>query len=399
MVQLKVIQDLRKQKQDQTYPIYLRITELKKVMYLSTGFSVLKEHWDMEASKVVKSHANASVINAALSKRYFETQKTIIQLEDSGRFSFNNLKDELKPKKQVQSLQGFAEQLIVQMLSQKKTGNALVYRTAINMVSNFKHGTGLSFIDVDLKFLQDFQAYLIQRGVKVNTISNYLRTLRAIYNKAVQAKVVDRKYYPFDGFTIKSERTIKRSITRMDMVKIEHLNASDDKQMEKARDLFLLSFYLIGISFTDLIYITKENIVNGRIVYRRRKTNKLYSIKLLPKVKQLMEKYESKGSKYLLPILPDSIVEDSIEAKKLIHQVIKTTNKYLARLANLIALDMKLTTYAARHTFATIAKRLGHSNEMIAEALGHEYGNRTTSIYLDSFDKQEIDKMHKHVIS
>ncbi len=100
----------------------------------------------------------------------------------------------------------------------------------------------------------------------------------------------------------------------------------------------------------------------------------------------------------MLPVLQNNVVEDSIEAKKLIHQWIKTTNKYLKRLSKLANLPINITTYSARYSFATIAKHLGYSNEMIAEALGHEYGNRVTNTYLDAFDNNTLDEMHKNVI-
>jgi len=160
-----------------------------------------------------------------------------------------------------------------------------------------------------------------------------------------------------------------------------------------------LSFYLIGISFTDLAYLTPKNLVDGRVIYRRRKTHKLYSIKLFPKAEVILNELHQPGIKYLLPILPNDITEGSLRSKELINQWIKTTNKYLKRLGEQVGINAPLTTYVARHTFATCAKRLGYSNELIAEALGHEYGNRVTNIYLDSFDKAVVDEMHGRVIA
>jgi integrase len=162
---------------------------------------------------------------------------------------------------------------------------------------------------------------------------------------------------------------------------------------------FLLSFYLRGISFTDLAYLTRNNIIDGRIEYKRRKTHKNYSVKLFPEAEILFQQFEVVGSKYLLPILPNDAVEDSLKTKKVIRQFIKTTNKYLKRLSEQVGLSSPVTTYASRHSFGTIAKRLGYSNELIAESLGHEYGNKITNIYLDSFDSDVLDAMHMHVIN
>jgi integrase len=104
------------------------------------------------------------------------------------------------------------------------------------------------------------------------------------------------------------------------------------------------------------------------------------------------------GSDYLLPIIPFGVTEDSIRAKRIIQQCIKTTNKYLKRLSEQVGLSSPATTYTSRHSLGTIAKRLGYSNEMIAESLGHEYGNKITNIYLDTFDTDVLDSMHQHVI-
>jgi integrase/recombinase XerD len=148
-----------------------------------------------------------------------------------------------------------------------------------------------------------------------------------------------------------------------------------------------------------LAYLTRNNIIDGRIEYKRRKTHKNYSIKLLPEAEILFQQFEVVGSKYLLPILPNEAIEDDLKTKKIIRQCIKTTNKYLKRLALEVGLGSSVTTYTSRHSFGTIAKRLGYSNELIAESLGHEYGNKITNIYLDTFDTEVLDSIHKHVIS
>jgi hypothetical protein len=246
--------------------------------------------------------------------------------------------------------------------------------------------------------LEQFSHQLSVEGLKVNSISNYFRTLRAIYNKAIKQKVVERSLYPFYDLKIKSERTSKRAVLRQDLAKLEQLQFEEKTAECRALKCFLLSFYLIGVSFTDLAYLTKKSIQDGRVVYRRRKTHKNYSIILFPQAEAIINAFHQDGAKYLLPILPNDIIEDSLAAKQLIHQWIKTTNKYLKRLGKDVGIEPALTTYVARHTFATTAKKLGYSNELIAEALGHEYGNRITNIYLDSFDKEVVDEMHGRVI-
>ena len=396
MVQLRVILDARTQKSDGTSTIYYRITDKRKVTYLSTGLSLEPRYWDDSKGVVKKSYANANTFNTSLSTRFIEIQKAIIELEDEGLFSIDSLKEKLNPKIEKQSFKSFTEAVIKEMFERNQTSNALIYQTAFNSITQFKPSKGLMFTDISVRLLESYQAHLVKKGCKVNTISNYLRTIRAIYNRAIKAKVVDRKYYPFSEIQIKTERTVKRAFTK-DVIKyIEHLELPN-KQMAQARDYYILSFYLIGMNFTDMAYLTRANIIDGSIEYRRRKTGTEYSIKILTPVRDRFDEYCAQQRKYLLPVLPDNIIEGSLEAKKLIHQFIKTTNKYLKRISTELELSKPCTTYTVRHSWATIAKRLGYSKELIGEALGHQQGNQITETYLDSFEREIIDEVNLKV--
>jgi integrase/recombinase XerD len=263
----------------------------------------------------------------------------------------------------------------------------------------FGNNRNLKFKEIDYTFLEAFQRHLITKGVKQNSIGNYLRTIRAIYNRAIKAKIIDRSYYPFTEVPIKSERTAKRAILANDLGKIYRHELKENTREWHARNYFFLSFSLIGVSFTDLAYLKPSNIIKGRIVYRRRKTRKEYSIKLTALAQRIINEYKGRNEKYLLPILPVSVIEDSLIANQKIHQWIKTTNKWMKELAKQCDINETITTYVARHSWATTAKRLGYSNELIAEAMGHEYGNKITNIYLDNFDQSVIDELNEKVIN
>jgi integrase len=148
-----------------------------------------------------------------------------------------------------------------------------------------------------------------------------------------------------------------------------------------------------------MAYLKKQNICDGYITYKRRKTKKLYRIKLHTIASEIIDLYSDNGSEYLIPIIPSNMVEDSQQAKKTTRQWIKITNKYLNKIASNCDLAINLTTYVIRHTWGTTAKRLGYSNEIIAECMGHEYGNKITNIYLDDFDQSVIDEVNDKVIS
>jgi len=400
MVHVKTVLDTRRARFDGSYNIIFRITYSKKVCTINSGISIPTEFWVQNASEIDRTYPNAVQFNQQLAKKYVEIRHAVLELGEE--FSMDALKAILagKPKaKNDITFKAFAEELIAEMHQLNKTGNAIIYQTAVNRFLEFYGDPNISFSQITYTLLEQFSQQLAVQGLKLNSISNYFRTLRAIYNKAIKRKVVDRSHYPFYELQIRSERTQKRAVLRQDVAKLEQLDLSDNKAAERALKCFLLSFYLIGISFTDLAYLTPKNLVDGRVIYRRRKTHKLYSIKLFPKAEAILNELHQPGAQYLLPILPNDIIEDSLRAKELINQWIKTTNKYLKRLGEHVGINAQLTTYVARHTFATCAKRLGYSNELIAEALGHEYGNRITNIYLDSFDKAVVDEMHGRVIT
>ncbi|WP_113661765.1 site-specific integrase [Pedobacter nanyangensis] len=403
MVQLKVILDTRRKKSDGTYPICFRITNIKKVNYISAGITVLLEHWDETRLSISKNHPNHKSLNLALSKKYYDIQREILKLEQEENFSIDKLKNILNSKadgpQKVITFNNYVKKLVDEMMALNQTGNALVYKHASTRFINFVGSSKIEFKQIDFNVLDAFRQRLLADKVKLNSISNYFRTIRAIYNKAIRAKIIDRSHYPFYDISIKTEKTANRAISKKDITKLEKLELSNGSKEWHARNCFLLCFYLIGISFTDLAYLTKDNINNGRIIYRRRKTHKLYSIRLFKKAEMILNLYANEDRKYLLPVLDNKILEDTLESKKLISQWIKTTNEYLGRVAIKHMKSIKLTTYVARHTWATTAKKMGYSNELIAEALGHQHGNRITNIYLDVFDQEVVDGMHEKVIS
>jgi integrase/recombinase XerD len=401
MASLKLLLDTRRVKSDGTYNIIFRITRLRKVFTINSGISVDGKYWNKHTSEVLKAHPNAKRINLKLNKDYFLLQDGILRLDD--QFTIEKLRNIFKgseQKNETATFKAFADKLISQMFESKRTGNAIVYQTAVNRFLQFCNKDDIPFDKINYKLLDGFIHSLTVQGLKINSISNYLRSLRAIYNRAVKEKLVERSLYPFYDIKIKVEKTQKRAISNDDVLKLKNAAVEVGSAPWKAINFFFLSYYLIGMSFTDLAYLKKENIVDGRLVYRRRKTHKNYSIMIFPETEAILEKLNSSNSKYLLNIITPDVHEDSIEAKKRISQWIKTTNKYLKRISESEKINGKITTYVSRHSFATIAKRLGYSIEMIAEALGHELGSsKITSIYLDSFDREVVDDMHYKVIS
>jgi integrase/recombinase XerD len=404
MVTYKVLLDTRRAKSDGTYSVIIRITFNRKSSTINTGVFIHRESWNESKNNVVSTHPNQGILNKKITEEYLRIQKAVIDLESEQEFSFEGLTEILKglPTKpkiaKSHDFNLFSRQLIADMFSMNQAGNAVIYRTATNRIMTYASRPTLMFTEITYSFLDGFKRQLIKDGVKQNSISNYFRTIRAIYNKAIKTKLVDRSHYPFLDISIKTERTAKRALRKFDLIKVSSAELKPNTPIWKARNYFFLSFALMGASFTDLAYLKPENIRKGRLIYRRKKTGQELDIKLQPYTLKLLRSFIEPQTGYLLPILPIGSVAGSTDAKRVIGQWIKTTNKYLDRLATLCKIDALITTYVTRHSWATTAKRLGYSNEMIAEGMGHEHGNKITNIYLDDFDQCVIDEMNDKVI-
>jgi integrase/recombinase XerD len=406
MVYYKLILDERRLKEDQIYPVIIRITHNRKNSSLATGVRVRKPNWNSNCCQIERSEPNYQQLNLTITEFYIKVQKLIHQLETECQFSFETLKERLSPTPVMRkpiviqpTVASFAAKLIKEMFDINKAGNALIYRTASNRFLNYCNNANLLFNEVDYILLEGFRNHLISSKVKQNTISNYFRTIRAIYNKAIKAKIVDRSSYPFLDIPIKVERTAKRAINIKELKALAILSLKEQSPAWHARNYFMFSFALRGASFTDVAYLKVDNIRKGYIVYRRRKTGKELRVKIFPFTKQLINTYKT-NSKYLFPILSDDVIEDSLQAKNILFQWIKTSNKYINRLGKDCKIEEDITSYVTRHTFATIAKKkFGYSNEVIAECLGHEYGNKITNTYLDSYDQSLIDEVNERLIN
>jgi integrase/recombinase XerD len=402
MVFPHLVLDDRRAKSNGTYPIIIRVTHNRRTAAFPVGISVKKEHWDEHNSTLLKSHPNYKSLHTAINNAYHKVQKSTEGLLDNQQFTLKALKEKIRVQPVIEveltkplTFNEYANRLINDLYLNNKVGNAIVYQTAVNRLISFANFTDLTFEQINYRLLVNFKNKLISDGVKPNTVSNYFRTLRAIFNKAIKEKLVSKDAYYFTDIAFKSERTAKRSISKEEVIKFVKYGTKSSKPECDAKDYFILSFSLIGMSFTDLAYLKPSNIKAGRLVYKR-KTGKTYNIKLTNSAVAILKNFEGVTSGYLLPILPKAIKEDSVQAKNIILQWIKTTNKYLKRISGNLEIG-EVTTYVARHTWATLAKRMGYSNELIAEAMGHQYGNRTTAIYLDDFEQDVIDNLNSAI--
>ncbi|MBB2151714.1 site-specific integrase [Pedobacter gandavensis] len=398
MVTIKVFLDKRRITKEETYPLNFRIYHLNKSFTRSSKIYLKENQWDIQKKAIKSNHPNANTLNRLLLKSFADLQSELLLADNAKIVEYLSPKPiQLIEKKPIPTVFSFVSDLISELRTDNKIGNAWVYESAINALKRFHPDESLTFEQIDFEFLDNYNKFLLRRDVKHNTAFFYIRTLRAFYNKAIKLKVVDRNLYPFHDIKLKAERTKKRAIDKTLITAIIELDLPEGSTIWHARNWFMMSFYLMGISFVDLALLQTNNIKNGRIHYKRQKTGKVYDIRVLPQAQKIIDLYSSKRSQnYLLPIINRKVDSEEIRLR-LIKDRTRLANKYLKRMAELIETNETITTYTSRHSWATICKKLGFSIEIIAECLGHEYGNKTTAVYLDTFDQEVIDDTNEKV--
>lgn len=394
----KVVLDKRRQLKNGSYPLIVRIFNGNDHSAINLNTRLMENEFDCNAQKVVANHPCCKLINQKIQKTLLEVQQAILRLEiDDEVITSSIIKARVvKPKPKLSFIQ-FENTLIEQMESVGRLGNASSYRCALTALKNYSGMSDIQFKEFSYGLLCLVENKMLSAGLKRNSIAAYNRALRAIFNRAINEELVEFKFYPFRKFKIKSEATTKRNISKEQIKAIAEMQLIPHSQLWHSRNYFTLSFNLRGMSFADMASIKPADILNGRLVYRRKKTHKLYDIKLTDAAKKIIIEYQKPGARYILPLLGDEILPKTINERVAVQQAVKVCNKYLERIAQELKLPVKVTTYFARHSWATIAKKMGYSKELISESLGHSFGNKITESYLDSFDQEVIDAMNEEV--
>jgi len=259
----------------------------------------------------------------------------------------------------------------------------------------------IPFGDVTVKFCNDFETHLRKQGLKETSMSVYFRTLRVAFNEAIKEKVTNPKYYPFKDYKISKFdlRTRKRAITKLDKNSIEALTIDETSRIFRSRQFFIFSYYVRGINFVDIANLRWSNIEGERLYYIRSKTGQIFNIKLLPQALAIIDywkpvTYKGSSDDYIFPILNRQRHTEAIQINNRLHKILGQTNQDLKKIGEMIGLDIPLTMYVARHTYATTLKREGISTSKISEAMGHQT-EAITRTYLKAFEDDVLDESDK----
>ncbi|MBK8922646.1 MAG: site-specific integrase [Saprospirales bacterium] len=387
------------------HPLMLCVTKNGKRKYQALGISCKPNEWDSEKCRPRKNHPDKLKIEAIIDKRVAELRDKALDYKvEEKDFTSEGLVRSVKKPKGTADVFAFFEEIIERLTIQKKIGNANVYRDTQRALKAFLPKTkALSFTEIDLGFLNRFETHLRGKDLAETTLSVYFRTLRALMNKAKKEGLIGTSHYPFAEFKVSKfdTRTRKRAITKADIRKIEAVDVSDKPQVQLAKDVFLFSYYSQGINLTDIALLRWSNILEGRIFYTRAKTGKDFNLKLLPPALEIVERYRmftgGNSGNYVFPILDAERHITPTQKDSRIHKLTGQINRGLKEIAVMAGIDVSLTTYVARHTYATVLKTSGVPIAVISEALGHE-SEGITHTYLKSFENEVIEAANEHLL-
>lgn len=394
MASVKYQLDTRRAKKDGTFPIKIYVYHNRSFL-VNTMFSANIENWN--GNEYSNKEPNYKAKNVAIRNTINNVENLILRLYETGelnKITDKRLKElidaELNGEKK--KIKEFIDCLDEFVAKKKNKGTKSVYIDTRNKILKFDDQC--SFKSMDKKWLERFEQWMIDRGMKINAYAIHLRNIRAVFNYAINEEYTT--LYPFRKFKIKKEETRKRSLT-VEQIRMLRDYPCDDYQ-KKYRDMFLLMFYLLGINAADLFLAKKTDVVNGRLEYKRAKTGKLYSVKIEPEAQDLLEKYKGKGE-YLV-----NVMDSYKNYKDYLHRmgdglknIGEMERKGLGGKKIIKPLFPDLSSYWSRHTWATLAAEIDIPIETISAALGHSYGSSTTNIYI-RFDLKKVDDANRKVI-
>jgi site-specific recombinase XerD len=412
MASVKLYYDKRRLKKDGTYPLKLKINHNDKALYIPLGRNFTPKQWSEKDNKVKSSFPNSGEVNASIRKALSNATTLIAENQDEIKhMSIKALKELLQkklfddkkssPANESDFFYKYTQSLIDRLIVANRVGTADSYRQTLTSFQKFLDHKDIPLNSIDNKFILDYEAYCLGKGMKINSIGVYLRTLRAILNKAIGDGLLNKNNYAFSNYSIKVEKTAKRAISKEEIQKIISLELEQGTKLWNSHNYFVFMFHLRGMNFIDLAYLTPKNIIEGRVEYRRIKTGKLYSIKLTEKAKSILDYYMNsqslKPSDYIFPILPKGLKNDKETERKRFKDKRKNFNKDLKVIAKQCDIEVNLTSYVTRHTWASIAKFAGIAPAIIGESLGHS-DLKTTETYLANFENKELDDANELIV-
>lgn len=381
--------------------LYFQVIHKRSVKWISTGWHICPSEWDGQAETVVIPHGGSRMerllqVKSAVDCELRRRQLAVSRMESTGRdFSLNELCEEMDRQTSCTTVFAFLHEQALRQERMQRLGTAKTYTSAFRRFKEFRKDCDLTFDQLTPGMMEEYEAWLTSRGLKQNTIRFYLRTLNSMFGKAVGEGLLCENIRLFCRVRLSFVKTAKRAISEADIRTIQRLQLKDGSIMVFARDIFLFSFYMRGMPFVDIAFLKKSDLRNGMLSYCRRKTNQHLTVAWEQEQQEIVERYArlTENTPYMFPIIRKT---DGTEYKQY-QQMQENVNRALKRIGNAIGLKMPLTTYVARHSWASIARNMNVPICVISEGMGHQ-SYRTTQVYLDSIDTSIVNEANRSII-
>lgn len=380
--------------------LYYQVIHNRVVRQINTEYKLFVSEWDSHSETVVLHHLltgqerNNYLLSIGSRIKWDKDRlnKIIHKLFQSGTFVTDDVVMRFHENRQELSFNAYISQQIARLKRLGKIRTSETYTAALRSFNGFINGKDVLFDQLNADLLAEYEAYLKGRGNTPNTISFYMRILKAVYNRAVEDGLTEQRH-PFKSVYTGVEKTMKRALSLNDIRRIKGLDLSLKPNLDYARDMFLFCFYTRGMSFIDMAYLKKKDLQNGILSYRRQKTGQQLFVKWEKPMQEIVDKYDTVGTPYLLPVIKDMNADARRQYKNAAHLV----NDKLKKLGVRLGLDIPLTSYVARHGWASIARSRNIPLATISEAMGHD-SEKTTRIYLASLDTFSVDKANSQIL-
>lgn len=376
--------------------IYYQIIHKRVIRQIKTDYRIIAEEWDEKSGAVIiATDSRISILRSVKERinRDVERLNTVIsRLHGSGKeFTANDIVEGFHESVNEQSFSQFMECVIIQLKHLNRERTVETYTATLNSFMRFRKDNDALLDEINSDLMMEYEAYLKMQGVTMNTVSFYMRILRAVYNRAVEKGLTEQRN-PFRHVYTGIDKTVKRAIPLKAIKRIKDLDLSLKPSLDFARDMFLFSFYTRGMSFVDMAYLRKKDLQDGILSYRRRKTGQQLVIRWEKCMQEIVDKYPKTSTDYLLPIIKTSGNE-----RQQYRNALRLVNNKLKEISVMAGLQTKLTMYVSRHSWASAAKSKNVPISIISEGMGHD-SEATTQIYLASLDSSLIDKANGMIL-
>jgi integrase/recombinase XerD len=374
--------DDRRAKKGNLFPVKIRITHKQNRYYYPTNIN-------MNKSDFIKVISNSP--GTKLKDYHFQ----LYELERQANATINKIVDELHLDFTIDLFEKFLNlhESDYKDVFKCQLKTAEGYHSALTTFQKYVGRQFLSFAEIDKKFLEEFELFMLKNNKSISTVGVYARYLRAIFNEAISEKMISFELYPFgrNKYQIPQSANNKRALDGTDLIKIINYKPEEDSWEEFAKDMWLFSMYCQGMNMKDIANLRYKNIDGDRIIFTRNKTKrtrrsnqKSIIVYLTDDALEIINRRGNPKSlnNFVFPIYSDE--NSDHRNMRIVEQQLKMLNKYIRKIAENVGIKQDVTFYGARHSFATTLKRQGRSTEEIQEFIGHT-DKRTTELYLASF--------------